>query len=74
MTNTELRKQRIDRADLHAGLSTGVAKGCRGDMVFTVGLKQRQRAKTLDDLSGGFWPRKALQEFLENQPGRDDNL
>jgi hypothetical protein len=47
----QLCKQRINRADLHACLTTGIPQGCRADVVISIGLKQGQGSEALDDLS-----------------------
>ncbi len=74
MTNAELCKQRIDRADLDTGLATGVAQIRRTDMVFTVRLKQRQSGEAFDDLGGCLGAGKALQELLEDKAGGNDDV
>ena len=70
----ELRKQRIDRADLDTGLSTRIAQAGRTDVVFPVGLKQRQSGEPLDDLAARLGAREPLQEFLENETRREDDV
>ena len=69
-----LGQQRIDRADLDTGLATRVAQAGGTDMILAVGLEERQSGEALDDLGARLGPRKALQEFLENQPRRGDDF
>ncbi len=74
MPDTQLSKQCVNGANLHACLTTGIAQGCRSDMVVAIGLKQRESSKPFDDLISGPGTREALQQFLENQACRDDDL
>ena len=74
VTTTQLDQQRIDRSNLNARLTAGVSNLSGCGVVLTVRLNHRQRSKPLDDRGGSFWPGEALQEFLQNQPRRDDGL
>lgn len=74
MPNAELGKQRVDRADLHAGLAAGVAHGCGVDVVIPIGLNQRQGGEAFDDLRPRLGTRETLQQFLQDKSRRDDDL
>ena len=43
-------------------------------MVFAIRLQQRKRCEALNDLLVRLWSGKSLKQFLENQPGRDDDI
>ena len=74
MPNAQLSEQRIDRADLDACSAACVPEvgGC--DMVVTIRLQQGQSREALDDLCTGLRCGESLQQFLENQPRRDDDI
>ena len=74
MPDAKLREQRINGADLDTGLAAGITQGCSTDLVVPIGLKQGQSSKTFDDLRLRLGARKALQQLLKNQAGRDDDL
>jgi len=74
VADAELCKQRIDRANLDTGLATRIAQASCTDMVFPVGLKQRQSRETLDDLGTRLGTRETLQELLEDETRCDNDL
>ena len=43
-------------------------------MVFAIWLQQGQRCEALNDLCAGLRSGESLKQFLENQPGRDDDI
>ena len=43
-------------------------------MVFAIRLYQGQCCEALDDLRTRLRPGESLKQFLENQPGRDDDI
>ena len=43
-------------------------------MVLPIRLQQRKRREALNDLCAGLRPRESLKQFLENQPGRDNDI
>lgn len=59
--NGELCKQCINSADLNARLATYISQARSTDVIISIGLKQRQCGKALDDLSLGFGTRESLQ-------------
>ncbi len=61
MPDGELCKQCIDSAELNTCLTACIAQGCSTDVIISVGLKQRQGGKALDDLSLGSGTREPLQ-------------
>ena len=74
MPDAELGEKRVDGADLDTSLAALIAQGGRTDMVVPIRLKQRQSGKAFDDLGLRLGARETLQELLENQAGRDDDL
>ena len=74
MTDAQLGKECVNGTDLDAGSAAANAKCCRADMVVAIWLKQRQSSKAFDDLGLRLWTGKALQQFLENQACRDDDV
>nr|WP_246434724.1 hypothetical protein [Quisquiliibacterium transsilvanicum] len=67
-------KQRVNRADLYAGTSAGIAQGRRRNMILAVWLNQREGGKPLDDLSLRLGARESLQQFLKHQTCCDKDL
>ena len=43
-------------------------------MVFAIRLQQRKRCEALNDLCAGLRSGESLEQLLENQAGRDDNI
>ena len=41
-------------------------------VVVAIGYEERERSEMFDDLLMGFRFRKALQEFLQHEPGAED--
>ncbi len=74
MPDAQLSEQRVDGADLHTCSAARVPElgGC--DMVFPIGLYQRKCCEALDDLRTRLRSGESLKQFLENQPGRDNNI
>ena len=71
---TQLRKERVDGADLDALPAARVAKVGRLDMVRSIGHEQWQRREALHDRVTSLGPTEALQQFLQHEPGREDPL
>jgi hypothetical protein len=59
--NGELCKQCINGADLNTRQAACVSHNRSTDVIVSIGLKQRQGGKALDDLSLGFCTRETLQ-------------
>jgi hypothetical protein len=57
----QLCKQCIDGADLNTRLAACVSQNRSTDVIVSIGLKQRQGGKALDDLGLGFGSRETLQ-------------
>lgn len=74
MPDAQLSKQCVDGANLHAASAAGSAQGCCSDVVVAIWLKQREGSESIDDLGPVPGTREALQQFLENQACRDDDL
>jgi hypothetical protein len=72
--NAQLRKQRVDRADLHACSAARIAEISGCDMIFSIRQQQGKRCEALDDLCTGLRSGESLKQFLENQAGRDDDV
>lgn len=74
MTYAKLSKQRIDSAHLYPCSAANVPDSCRADMVVPVWLYERQSRKPLDDLRLRLRSGEALQQFLEDKAGSDDDV
>jgi hypothetical protein len=72
--NAELGQQGVDGANLYTGPATDVSNLCGSNVVLAIWLKHRKRFKGLDDLGACRGPGKALEEFLQDEPGSDDKL
>ena len=68
----KLDEQGIDGSDLHAAAAAGIADLCRVDVIFPVRLEEGQRAEAFNQLDTGLRPCEALQQFLEDESGRED--
>lgn len=74
MAYAQLGEQCIDGTDLDTGPAAGVAqRGCT-DVVIAVRLNEWQCGEALHDLGSRLRPGEALQEFLQHETGRDDDL
>ena len=74
MSDAQLRYQRIDSSDLDSCSSASVAQLGGSHMVLSLRLKQWKRREPFDDLGAGLGARKALQEFLQHKPCRDNHI
>ena len=74
MTDAELREQRVDRADLHAGATAAVAQFRRVDVILPVRAEERKNREPVDDIAARAGSRKTLQQLLQDEPGGDDCL
>lgn len=74
VAKAELRQQRIDRADLNAASSAFVSLIGRVHMVAPIGNQQRQSGEPFEDLPAIPRSGEALQELLQNEPGRHELL
>ncbi|MDN5760808.1 MAG: hypothetical protein L0H41_00620 [Microlunatus sp.] len=70
----ELGDECVDGPDLHTGSATGIAELGGGDVVIPVGAYQGEVAESCDDLGAGSVGNEPLQQFLEDQAGRDDEV
>jgi hypothetical protein len=70
--DAEPREERIDRTDLHAAATAGIAKLCRGDVILALRHDQWQRRETVEDLLSRLWTTEPLKELLEDQAGSED--
>ncbi|MEF7616267.1 hypothetical protein V4F39_20300 [Aquincola sp. MAHUQ-54] len=72
--NGELRKQSINGAHLNACSTTCIPQvGC-ANVIVSIWLEQWQGGESFDDLGLGFCARETLQELLQNQARRDDDI
>ena len=69
---TELNQQGIDGPDLHPAAATGVAHLRRFNVILPVWLEESESGEAFYELHAGLRPRKALQEFLQDEPGCED--
>ena len=74
MPQAKASQQRIDRSDLDAGASAGIAKQCGLDMVLPVRDDKRERREPIDDLVSGLRAGESLQWLLEDQSGGVDRF
>ena len=52
--------------------TAGVADFGSFDVILPVGLQKSKRGEPLYELRTCLWPRKTLQELLQNEAGRED--
>lgn len=64
----------IDRANLNTSGTQRVTHASRSHVIFARGCEVLQRSKHLDDLCPGSFRDDALEQFLQNHPGRGDDL
>lgn len=74
VAQTELRQQRIDRADLNAAAPASVSQFSSFCVVAPVGNQQRQRREPIEDLRPVARSGETLQKLLQNEPGSDEFL
>jgi len=74
MTDGELRDERVDRAELNAGLPAGVPHLRTSDVVVAVGLHEGHARESLDDLRTSSVRHETLKDLLQDQTGRDDDV
>jgi hypothetical protein len=72
MSDTKLREERIDRADLKTAAAALVAKFCGGNVVFSLWHDERQRSEPVEDLCSRLGAAEPLEKFLKNQSGREN--
>ena len=61
MSQAETSQQCIDRSDLDAGASAGIAKQGGLDMILPVWDDERERRESIDDLVSGLRAGESLQ-------------
>jgi len=61
MADTQLREERIDRADLNAMTTAGIAKRRRFDVIGSIGHEKGKRGEPIHNLLTRLWCREALQ-------------
>ena len=71
MVYAELRQQRIDRFNLHAGFAATIVQLCRLYMVMHLRHQNCQSRKLLDDLGSRPGANEALQKFLQHQSSHE---
>jgi len=74
VADAKLGKQCINRLDLNPGSAAHVAKACCLDMVPPIRDEHRQRGKPSQNFITCTRSGKALQQFLQYQPGRNEFL
>src|SRR4051812_36798349 len=65
MAQAQLRQQRADCPDLHAGASALIPQSRRLDVILAIRCHQRQRGKPFNNAVAAFWARESLQQFLQ---------
>jgi len=74
VAHTKFCQKRIDGADLHAGAPTSIAQFGRVNMVLPVRDDERQGGETIEYLRPRPRPRETLQQLLQDQSGRQDDI
>lgn len=74
VAHAKLRQKRIDGADLHAGAPTSVAQFGGVNMVLSVRDDERQGGEAIEYLRPRPGPREPLQQLLQDQSGREDDI
>lgn len=72
MPAAKLNEKGVDRADLNAAPATSVADLGRFDVVLPVGLEERERRHSLQELGARLRPAETLKQFLQDQAGGED--
>lgn len=74
MAHTERGQECIDGANLHPRAPAAIPQARRSNMIVAVGNEERDRGKSIQDVLACLGARKALKNFLENEPRRDNRL
>lgn len=74
MPRAESRQEGVNRSNLNAGPSAVVADVGGRDVVFAIRNQKGHGSEALDDLILCLRPGEALQELLEDEPGRENRL
>lgn len=69
--DAQLRQQRVDRADLNPSPPAVVSKVGGGDVVVALRSEEGKSREAVGDRGPRAWTPESLQEFLQNQPGRE---
>ena len=68
---TELNQHCVDRSDLDTVPAAGVAYFCSFDVVLAIWLQKREGGESLNQLGSRLRSSEPLQQFLEDQAGRE---
>jgi hypothetical protein len=74
MTNAQLRKHGVNRADLQAGATTAIAQFCGVDMILPLRGQKRQGRETIDNVFARPRAGESLQQFLQDQSRGYDGI
>jgi len=74
VTNAELREQRVDGANLHAGAAATIAQFCGIDVILPIRSQKREGREPVDEVFARAWSGEPLQQFLQHQPGGYDGF
>ena len=74
VSNTKVRNERVDGAQLHAGPAAQIAEICSTYIVLPLRCQQGKGGKSLYDIGSCARASKALQQLLEYQAGSYDRL
>jgi hypothetical protein len=74
MAYAKLGQQGINRADLNAGPTAGIAQLRSVDVILPIRADQWQGGKAFDDVLARTWTSETLKQFLQNEPCRHDNI
>lgn len=66
MPDTQLRQNGVDRADLHAVATAIIPQRRRFNMIATIGNKQRQDGKAVNDLTSVSRAAEPLKKLLKH--------
>lgn len=74
MAYAQLRKQRVDGSDLYSGSPAGISQFGRSNVILALRLQQRKCCESFDDTGAGPGAREPLQELLQHEACRDNDL
>jgi hypothetical protein len=64
----------VNRSNLRSGTPAAISQFCGLDVIVAIRHQKWQCRELIHNISAGLWPRKALRQFLEDQPGRNERL
>jgi len=74
MADAQLGQERVDRTNLNAVTTAGVAQRSRFDVIRSIRDEEGKRREPIQDLLACLWSRETLQKLLQHQAGRQDRF